>query len=89
MLQAAGSLLKEEKYVHSYPYDWRTKKPMIIRASKQWFVNTADVKAAAQVCNFASLWDTWRQLILFDISKKKKSCCSSLQNMFFSGVYEQ
>ncbi|KAJ7415906.1 hypothetical protein WISP_75384 [Willisornis vidua] len=48
MLQAAGSLLKEEKYVHSYPYDWRTKKPMIIRASKQWFVNTANVKAAAQ-----------------------------------------
>ncbi|NXS41104.1 SYIM protein, partial [Balaeniceps rex] len=30
MLQAARSLLKEEKYVHSYPYDWRTKKPMII-----------------------------------------------------------
>ncbi|XP_053917339.1 isoleucine--tRNA ligase, mitochondrial [Cuculus canorus] len=48
MLQAAGSLLKEEKYVHSYPYDWRTKKPIIIRASKQWFVNTADVKATAQ-----------------------------------------
>ncbi|XP_076190713.1 isoleucine--tRNA ligase, mitochondrial isoform X1 [Aptenodytes patagonicus] len=48
MLQAAGSLLKEEKYVHSYPYDWRTKKPMIIRASKQWFVNTASVKATAQ-----------------------------------------
>ncbi|NXC50689.1 SYIM protein, partial [Penelope pileata] len=48
MLRAAGSLLKEEKYVHSYPYDWRTKKPMIIRASKQWFVNTANVKATAQ-----------------------------------------
>ncbi|XP_010216510.1 PREDICTED: isoleucine--tRNA ligase, mitochondrial [Tinamus guttatus] len=48
MLQAAGSLLKEEKYVHSYPYDWRTKKPMIIRASKQWFVNTASIKATAQ-----------------------------------------
>ncbi|XP_015476241.1 isoleucine--tRNA ligase, mitochondrial [Parus major] len=48
MLQAAGSLLKEEKCVHSYPYDWRSKKPMIIRACKQWFVNTADVKAAAQ-----------------------------------------
>ncbi|XP_042679752.1 isoleucine--tRNA ligase, mitochondrial [Centrocercus urophasianus] len=48
MLQAAGSLLKEEKYVHSYPYDWRTKKPMIIRASKQWFVNTTNIKATAQ-----------------------------------------
>lgn len=58
MLQAAGSLLKEEKYVHSYPYDWRTKKPMIIRASKQWFVNTANVKATAQVSYFVFLWDT-------------------------------
>ncbi|NXN94672.1 SYIM protein, partial [Rhinopomastus cyanomelas] len=48
MLQAAGSLLKEEKHVHSYPYDWRTKKPIIIRASKQWFVNTASLKATAQ-----------------------------------------
>uniref|UniRef100_A0A8D0GQK5 isoleucine--tRNA ligase n=1 Tax=Sphenodon punctatus TaxID=8508 RepID=A0A8D0GQK5_SPHPU len=48
MLQAAKCLLKEEKYVHSYPYDWRTKKPVIIRASKQWFVNTENIKAAAQ-----------------------------------------
>ncbi|NWR69376.1 SYIM protein, partial [Centropus unirufus] len=48
MLKADGILLKEEKYVHSYPYDWRTKKPIIIRASKQWFVNTANVKATAQ-----------------------------------------
>lgn len=49
MLQAAKSLLKEEKCIHSYPYDWRTKKPVIIRASKQWFINTANLKAAAQV----------------------------------------
>uniref|UniRef100_A0A7M4E0J8 isoleucine--tRNA ligase n=1 Tax=Crocodylus porosus TaxID=8502 RepID=A0A7M4E0J8_CROPO len=48
MLQAAKSLLKEERYVHSYPYDWRTKKPVIIRASKQWFVNTANIKATTQ-----------------------------------------
>ncbi|XP_054836659.1 isoleucine--tRNA ligase, mitochondrial [Eublepharis macularius] len=48
MLQAAKNLLKEEKYTHSYPYDWRTKKPVIIRASKQWFINTANLKAAAQ-----------------------------------------
>lgn len=49
MLEAAKSLLKEEKCVHSYPYDWRTKKPVIIRASKQWFINTGSLKAAAQV----------------------------------------
>ncbi|KAL7987375.1 hypothetical protein Chor_006294 [Crotalus horridus] len=48
MLQAAKNLLKEEKYVHSYPYEWRTKKPVIIRASKQWFINTENLKTAAQ-----------------------------------------
>lgn len=46
------SLLKDkvllnEKLVHSYPYDWRTKKPVIIRASKQWFIDTKSVKDRA------------------------------------------
>lgn len=77
MLQAAGSLLKEEKYMHSYPYDWRTKKPMIIRASKQWFVNTASVKAAAQVSNFSFLWDIQRQLMPFGISKNNPAVAHS------------
>ncbi|NJN03780.1 MAG: isoleucine--tRNA ligase [Leptolyngbyaceae cyanobacterium SL_1_1] len=38
-LQATGSLLKEEPYVHKYPYDWRTKKPTIFRATEQWFAS--------------------------------------------------
>ncbi|MBP5975475.1 isoleucine--tRNA ligase [Brasilonema sp. CT11] len=38
-LTAAGSLLKEEAYVHKYPYDWRTKKPTIFRATEQWFAS--------------------------------------------------
>jgi isoleucyl-tRNA synthetase len=35
----AGALLKEEPYVHKYPYDWRTKKPTIFRATEQWFAS--------------------------------------------------
>jgi len=35
----AGSLLKEEAYGHKYPYDWRTKKPTIFRATEQWFAS--------------------------------------------------
>jgi isoleucyl-tRNA synthetase len=38
-LQEVGSLLKEEPYVHKYPYDWRTKKPTIFRATEQWFAS--------------------------------------------------
>ncbi|XP_060789265.1 isoleucine--tRNA ligase, mitochondrial [Neoarius graeffei] len=48
MLRAAGALVKEEQCVHSYPYDWRSKKPVVIRASKQWFINTASLKDTAK-----------------------------------------
>ena len=34
-----GSLLKEIPYEHKYPYDWRTKKPTIFRATEQWFAS--------------------------------------------------
>lgn len=32
---------------HSYPIDWRTKKPVLIRASDQWFINTECLKEQA------------------------------------------
>ncbi|NET63658.1 MAG: isoleucine--tRNA ligase [Moorea sp. SIO1G6] len=38
-LNTAGSLIKEVPYVHKYPYDWRTKKPTIFRATEQWFAS--------------------------------------------------
>ncbi len=38
-LEKADSLLKEEPYPHKYPYDWRTKKPTIFRATEQWFAS--------------------------------------------------
>ncbi|XP_073323290.1 isoleucine--tRNA ligase, mitochondrial isoform X2 [Pagrus major] len=48
MLQQCGALVKEEQCVHSYPYDWRTKQPVVIRPSKQWFINTASLKDKAK-----------------------------------------
>ena len=38
-LKASGTLLREEAYEHKYPYDWRTKKPTIFRATSQWFAS--------------------------------------------------
>ncbi|HEY9853687.1 MAG TPA: isoleucine--tRNA ligase [Leptolyngbyaceae cyanobacterium] len=46
-LAAAGSLLKEEPYVHKYPYDWRTKKPTIYRATEQWFASVEGFREEA------------------------------------------
>lgn len=36
-----------KKYTHSYPYDWRSKTPVIQRATPQWFVNVEKIKDAA------------------------------------------
>ncbi|MBE9055101.1 isoleucine--tRNA ligase [Sphaerospermopsis sp. LEGE 08334] len=46
-LMEAGSLLKEEAYSHKYPYDWRTKKPTIFRATEQWFASVAGFREEA------------------------------------------
>ena len=46
-LKAAGVLLRAEDYKHKYPYDWRTKKPTIFRATDQWFASVEAFKEAA------------------------------------------
>jgi isoleucyl-tRNA synthetase len=37
-LRAARALLAEEKIVHAYPHSWRSKAPLIFRATPQWFI---------------------------------------------------
>jgi isoleucyl-tRNA synthetase len=37
-LQESGHLFAEETITHSYPHDWRSKPPIIFRATEQWFV---------------------------------------------------
>jgi len=38
-LQEIGSLVREAAVVHSYPHCWRCKKPVIFRATEQWFIS--------------------------------------------------
>jgi isoleucyl-tRNA synthetase len=37
-LEEAGGLLARGKIVHSYPHSWRSKAPLIFRATPQWFI---------------------------------------------------
>lgn len=39
LLKEKGALLHESSIVHSYPHDWREKKPIIFRATPQWFIS--------------------------------------------------
>ncbi|KAL6259758.1 hypothetical protein P5V15_009672 [Pogonomyrmex californicus] len=48
VLQCLGeNVLHTDTITHSYPYDWRTKKPIIIRASHQWFIDIKSIKEKA------------------------------------------
>ena len=40
-LSNLGALLKRQDIVHSYPHCWRCKKPVIFRATEQWFISMA------------------------------------------------
>ena len=46
-LRDVGALLAEAPYGHRYPYDWRTKKPTIFRATEQWFASVEGFRDAA------------------------------------------
>lgn len=56
------SLLHCSKFMHSYPFCWRTHKPVIYRATKQWFIAMDEKKI-----NSKSL----RELCLEQISRTK------------------
>ena len=38
-LRQRGALLLAEEATHSYPHCWRCKKPIIFRATEQWFIS--------------------------------------------------
>lgn len=44
LLSERGQLLGQHEYTHNYPYDWRSKKPVIVRATEQWFANVGDIQ---------------------------------------------
>ncbi len=48
-LKETGHLLKLEEIEHSYPHDWRSKTPVIFRATEQWFVRVegSDIREKA------------------------------------------
>jgi isoleucyl-tRNA synthetase len=41
-LRDSGHLFFDQKFMHSYPHDWRSKTPVIFRCTQQWFVSVTD-----------------------------------------------
>ncbi|MGT2907132.1 isoleucine--tRNA ligase [Streptococcus dentiloxodontae] len=57
-------LLASEVITHSYPFDWRTKKPIIWRAVPQWFASVSqfrqDILDEIEKTNFHPSWGKTR-----------------------------
>ena len=79
-MEACGNLLKQIKIVHSYPHDWRTKKPVIFRATPQWFASIDPIKE--ELLNSISNveWNPkWGEVRISNMIKDRHDWCISRQ----------
>lgn len=67
-LEEAGVLLKQMDYEHSYPFDWRTKKPIIFRATPQWFASVDKIRdQILGAINEVQFFPDWGQKRLYNM----------------------
>lgn len=80
MLANVGALLKDSPIVHSYPHDWRTKKPLIFRATPQWFCSIEPIKEKILEEIKGVKWKpTWGEVRISNMIKDRGDWCISRQ----------
>ncbi|OZI13299.1 isoleucine--tRNA ligase [Bacillaceae bacterium SAS-127] len=79
-LEEVGALLKLEFFTHSYPHDWRTKKPVIFRATAQWFASIDKFREELLEAVKETKWvPTWGETRLFNMVRDRGDWCISRQ----------
>lgn len=80
ILTENGHLLKEEDIVHSYPHDWRTHKPVIFRATPQWFCSIEPIREELIKAVHNINWNpTWGETRMVNMIKDRADWCISRQ----------
>jgi isoleucyl-tRNA synthetase len=82
ILKEKNLLLKEEKITHSYPHCWRCKKPVIFRATEQWFIsmekNKLRERCLAEIDNVAWI-PRWGRDRIYGMVANRPDWCISRQ----------
>ncbi|MFC0271213.1 isoleucine--tRNA ligase [Metabacillus herbersteinensis] len=79
-LQEVGALLKLSFITHSYPHDWRTKKPTIFRATAQWFASIKDFREDLLTAVKETKWvPAWGETRLYNMVRDRGDWCISRQ----------
>lgn len=82
-LKELGALIKLEFFTHSYPHDWRTKKPVIYRATEQWFASIKDFrKELLEAVNNTKWLPKWGETRLFNMVRDREDWCISRQRIW-------
>ncbi len=79
-LEETGNLFALQKIVHQYPHCWRCHKPVIFRATSQWFCSVDDFKDAAVEASEDVKWfPEWGKDRLQSMVKERADWCISRQ----------
>ncbi|AST92125.1 MULTISPECIES: isoleucine--tRNA ligase [Sutcliffiella] len=79
-LKEAGALLNLTFITHSYPHDWRTKKPTIFRATAQWFASIDKIRGELlQAINDTKWVPAWGETRLYNMVRDRGDWCISRQ----------
>ena len=79
-LKEKGLLLKLQPITHSYPHDWRTKKPVIFRATPQWFASIDPIKNEILEQIHKVKWNpTWGDTRISNMIRDRHDWCISRQ----------
>ncbi|MBR4421196.1 MAG: isoleucine--tRNA ligase, partial [Erysipelotrichaceae bacterium] len=82
-LEDTGHLLKLEWITHSYPHDDRLKKPVIFRATTQWFASIEKIKPQLLEAIKSVKWiNSFGELRLTNMVKDRKDWCISRQRLW-------
>jgi isoleucyl-tRNA synthetase len=77
-LEKQGLLRGKQAYRHKYPIDWRTKEPIITRATEQWFANVESIKDASMkaIASVQFMPETGRSRLESFIQGRSQWCIS-------------
>ncbi len=82
-LEEENALIKLSFITHSYPHDWRTKKPIIFRATPQWFASIEAFKEDILKAIQGVKWvPSWGELRISNMIKDRQDWCISRQRVW-------
>ena len=82
-LEENGNLFAVEKIVHQYPHCWRCKKPIIYRATEQWFCSVEDFKAdAIREIEKIKWYPSWGEGRIKNMVTDRSDWCISRQRLW-------